>query len=69
MTHTNIREESPVNNLNYADPEKFTEEAAKLNTTIKQLEEPLENNLNYPDPVKLTQEIAKLCIIIKVVDS
>ena len=67
-THTNTREE-PVNNLNYADPGKLTEEAAKLNTIIKQLEEPLENNLNYPDPVKLTQEIAKLNIIIKEVES
>ena len=68
-THTNTREEPPVNNLNYPDPGKLTEEAAKLNTIIKQLGEPLENNLNYPDPVKLTQGIAKLNIMIKEVES
>ena len=38
LTHSNTRQEPPVNNANYPDPVNITQENAKLKTRIKQLE-------------------------------
>ena len=38
LTHGNIQQEPLVNNLSYPDPVKLTQDNAKLNTRIKQLE-------------------------------